>query len=87
MKKLAIAFSLLVATLFFGSTPAKAQPQPVSYFVMSCNINGQIYNIDQNGGIYGVGNFYVGQLVRAATPSGWIAVRVDGVQFPVFSCQ
>ena len=87
MNKLLIAFSLLVATSFIGSQSVKAQPQPSPYLIGTCNINGQPYNIDQNFGIHAPNGYYMGQLVAAPTPSGWVAVRTDGTQFPVFGCQ
>jgi hypothetical protein len=87
MNKFAILFSVLVAASLFTSPSVKAQPQPTPYVLMTCNINGQLYNIDQTYGIYAFNGFYMGQLVAAPTPSGWVAIRSDGVRFPVFSCQ
>jgi len=86
MNKLLIACSLLLAASFFGSKPLKAQSAP--YVVGVCNISGQLYNIDQYYGIHvRPSGSYMGQLVSAPTPSGWIAVRSDGVQFAVAGCQ
>jgi hypothetical protein len=87
MKKTAIALSALVAASFFVSPSAKAQPQPRPTVIMVCNINGQLYNVDQNYSIYAQNGYYLGQLVAAPTPSGWVAVRTDGLRFPVFGCQ
>jgi hypothetical protein len=87
MKKFVIAMSALIAASLFGSPAAKAQPQPMPYVIMVCNINGQLYNIDQNYGIYGLNGYYLGQLVAASSPSGWVAIRTDGTTFPVFGCR
>jgi hypothetical protein len=89
MNKFTMVFVLLAAALFLAAPSVKAQPvpQPEPYVLMVCNINGQLYNIDQNYGIYAFNGFYMGQLVAAQTPSGWIAVRSDGVQFPVLGCR
>lgn len=88
MKKIIIALVASVGMWLFSSAPASAQPQPAApYVIMVCNINGALYNIDQNYGIFAPNGFYMGQLVAAATPSGWIAVRTDGAQFPVFGCR
>jgi len=86
MKKLLMVLSVLVATSLFNSPSTSAQPQPAPNLIMVCNVNGQLYNIDQYYGIYAPNGAYMGQLVAAATPSGWIAVRGDGVQFPVYGC-
>jgi len=88
MKKFALVFTAVVLTSFvpFRSAQAQPPPQPQPYIIMVFNINGQLYNIDQNYGIYGPFG-YLGQLVTASTPSGWMAVRNDGAQFPVFSCR
>lgn len=87
MKKLGIVVSALVAMCVVVSPSAKAQPQPAPYVMMVCNINGLLYNIDQNYGVYAPNGFYMGQLVAAPTPSGWVAVRTDGVRFAVYGCQ
>jgi hypothetical protein len=87
MKKLAIALSILLATWFPISPSASGRSMPAPYVIMVCNINGLTYNIDQNYGIYAFNGYYMGQLVAASTPSGWVAVRNDGVRFPVFGCQ
>lgn len=87
MKKVAIAFSLLFAASVFGSPAVKAAPEPAAYVIMQCNIAGQLYFIDQNYGIWTPNGIYMGQLVAAQTPSGWVAVRGDGVEFPVYGCR
>jgi hypothetical protein len=93
MKTIVLVIAALAVTSLVGSHSASAQPEPAATsiaaatFIMVCNVNGQMYNIDQNYGIYAPSGLYMGQLVTAATPSGWIAVRSDGVQFPVYGCQ
>jgi hypothetical protein len=87
MKKPVIAFLVLVAATFFVSPSAKAQPQPAPYVIMVCNINGQLYNIDQNYIIHALNGFPMGWLVSASTAAGWVAVGRGGVRYPVLSCQ
>jgi hypothetical protein len=94
MKKIMV-FALLITLSLMTTQSASAQPTGsgryatagYSLLITACNVNGVIFPVDSYAQIWAVNNFGQWVIIGHLTfgpPTGYVAVRLDGVTFPAY---
>lgn len=94
MKKIML-FALLVAVSLMITSNVSAKPTEAgghlmagsSFLLTACTVDGVTYPVDSYAQIWAVNNFGQWVVIGRITfggPSGYIAIRLDGVTFPAY---